>query len=375
MEEPMKQQSMSVSYGSPGGKAHNVEYEYRTGLANVNPERTRANEVLVNRDLVEVYEKLFGNAVLEHNEKVAASHPERAYGSGSPKGTYLDSIRAGKREKASYELVAQIGNMDTNPADEPSCRLVSAEVYKRFLELFQERFPHFEIATAAIHVDEATPHIHVEYVPWTDAPTKRGLSVRNSHRGAMKLDGCASNEELNSELFALLEQAAQEHGIERVAMGCTEAHVPVRIFKERVRLGEDYPYRNDPEVLKLIQEQQQIIEQQQELLGKVESMPLRLGGIRRALLDLRALISGSGLREAVASVREKVECIPDLWRDFVINPVSDKMRKAREEWPAKEQERARRADEESRLDAIIAGAMEPVGQEERPGGERGWDAR
>lgn len=182
----MKQQSMSVSYGAPGGKAHNVEYEYRTGLSNVNPNRTQANEVLVNRDLVEVYEKLFGNAVLEHNEKVAVSHPERAYGSGTAKGTYLDSIRAGKREKASYELVAQIGNMDTNPADEAGCRFVSAEVYKRFLALFQERFPHFEITTAAIHVDEATPHIHVEYVPWTDAPTKRGLSVRNSHRGAME---------------------------------------------------------------------------------------------------------------------------------------------------------------------------------------------
>ena len=99
----MKQQSMSVSYGAPGGKAHNVEYEYRTGLANVNPNRTRANEVLVNRDLGEVYETLFGNAGLEHNEKVAVSHPERAYGSGSPKGTYLDAILAEAMEPVGQE--------------------------------------------------------------------------------------------------------------------------------------------------------------------------------------------------------------------------------------------------------------------------------
>lgn len=351
--------SMSVSFGGVAGKRHNVRSEFREGLANVSKNRTPMNRVLVDESLEDAYRDLFGDAVSEHNAKVSEKHPERVYGPGTAKGTYLDAMKASKREKASYELVAQIGNRETNPATDPACRALSSAIYERFLEKFQQRFPHLRVVTAAIHVDEATPHLHLEYVPWTDEASKRGLSVRNSQRGAYKQDGFASNEEAAKAMFELLEEAALEHGIERVEMGCTRARVPVDVFKQRIAQGAEYEYRNDPAVLGLIREQQEIIEQQQELLGRATEAPAGLFShfsLETTLAEIREQIEKSELAQRIRDLGEKVRAIPSTWFDFIINPVTETLVQARENFRERMRSAPSAPKQPQTLDSILAGA-------------------
>ena len=74
----MSEMSFSVSHGPVAGRRHDVDVEYRMGLANVRPELTGENQVLVDDDLAQVYEDLFGDALGAYNASQAAKgHPER----------------------------------------------------------------------------------------------------------------------------------------------------------------------------------------------------------------------------------------------------------------------------------------------------------
>ena len=78
-----------------------------------------------------------------------------------------------------YEIVVQIGDMhDTNCKDNP---LNEIELLKKYVSDFQERYPNLKVFNAVIHLDEETPHLHLNYVPITEN-CKTGISKQNSQR-------------------------------------------------------------------------------------------------------------------------------------------------------------------------------------------------
>lgn len=331
-------QSMSISSGEHGGVRHNIDAEYRAGLTNVDPARTRYNEVLVNRPISEVYDERFGAALREYNDaQEAKGHPERRIAS------YLAKMRESKQEKASYEIVVQIGRMDTNPATDAECREASAAVYREFLERFRERYDHMDVVLAAIHQDEATPHLHVEYVPWCDG-NKRGLSTKNGHTRAIRQMGFKDVEELNRDMFAVLEEAAARHGIQRVDMGLAgKSHRSVREFKqvmEESRQG-GYSYNNDPrlvavaaEAVEALAEADGVVEEQREFISEVAEAgksPFRWARLATRAAELLAAGAPAleRLRSMLAEWRAAMAEAPARWRECIINPVSDRLRSAR----------------------------------------------
>lgn len=196
----------SISRGKTAEK-HNTRECYRTRTPeNIDRTRTRTNVVLENRSLEDVYAERFGAAAEAYNARqVEKGHPERQI------PDYLAKVRSDKKLQSMYEFVVQVGNIDEQ-ADAATARAI----YEDWLVEFRERYGgHFAIKQAIIHMDEATPHMHVEIVPV--AESKRGLSVQNSLNKAISQCGFSDYKAMLAGWDGVLTAAMAAHGIERVA--------------------------------------------------------------------------------------------------------------------------------------------------------------
>ena len=164
--------ALTFSKQSGGNIEHNnrTEKKYRD---NIDKERTKENITLVNIPIKEFYEQEFGEAVKKYNEK--QKRPSRKI------GNYLEKVQEDKQLNEFYEIVVQIGDMhDTNCKDNP---LNEIELLKKYVSDFQERYPNLKVFNAVIHLDEETPHLHLNYVPITEN-CKTGISKQNSQTKA-----------------------------------------------------------------------------------------------------------------------------------------------------------------------------------------------
>ena len=148
----------SISRGHTAN-LHNSRVIYKDAdhtPAHIDPDRVKEDVFLVNLQLEEVYERAFGDALRDYNERqVTKRHPERQI------VDYLKKVKDDKQLKPMYEFVIQVGNKDERPEKDVAC-----EIYRDWLSDFQERYgANFSIAQAIIHNDEATPHLHLEIVP------------------------------------------------------------------------------------------------------------------------------------------------------------------------------------------------------------------
>lgn len=173
---------------------------------NIDFMKTHKNVVIENRRIEDVYRECFGAAAEAYSAKqVEKGHPERQI------HDYLEHVRKDKKLNEMYEFVVQCGNMDDHLTDEQSIA-----IYKQWLKDFKEKYgKQFAVKQAIIHLDEATPHMHVEVVPV--AESKRGLSVQNSLNKAVKQAGHDNYKDMLAGWDEVLDTAMKDHGLERVA--------------------------------------------------------------------------------------------------------------------------------------------------------------
>lgn len=198
----------SISRGETAEK-HNTRECYRDEEhtpENIDRSRTPENVTLVNRSLEDVYQERFGEALEAYNaQQVAKRHPERQI------PDYLAKVREDKKLHPMYEFVVQVGNMDMHPDAE-----TARAVYREWLDGFRFKYgAQFAIKQAIIHMDEATPHMHVEVVPC--AESKRGLAVQNSMNKAVKQAGFDDYKAMLAGWDEVLTEVMEKHGLERVA--------------------------------------------------------------------------------------------------------------------------------------------------------------
>lgn len=173
---------------------------------NIDFMKTHKNVVIENHRIEDVYRECFGAAAEAYSAKqVEKGHPERQI------HDYLEHVRKDKKLNELYEFVVQCGNMDDHLTDEQSIA-----IYKQWLKDFKEKYgKQFAVKQAIIHLDEATPHMHVEVVPV--AESKRGLSVQNSLNKAVKQAGHDNYKDMLAGWDEFLDTAMKDHGLERVA--------------------------------------------------------------------------------------------------------------------------------------------------------------
>ena len=109
---------------------------------------------------------------------------------------------------------------------------------------FQERNPTLRVFSAHLHMDEATPHLHIDFVPYTTG-SKRGVDTRVSLKQALSAlgfkGGTRMETELNQWVTAEKQQLAEimlEHGIEWEQKGTHEKHLSLLDFEKQERAKE-----------------------------------------------------------------------------------------------------------------------------------------
>jgi chromosome segregation ATPase len=215
-----------------GSVAHNSR---QFKAANVDPERTSLNRRYCNRNIKKVYEELFGEALEKYNAKQTRSDRKIK--------NYYEKIRTSKQEKPFTELVMQIGNHeDTNAQSEFGAK--AAEILDEYMKGFQERNPHLRVFSAYMHMDESTPHLHIDFVPFTTG-SKRGLETRVSLKSALAQQGITGGTKYETEWSVFtrkekeqLAEIMERHGIGWKQLDTHEEHLSVLDYKKKMRTQE-----------------------------------------------------------------------------------------------------------------------------------------
>ena len=150
---------------------------------NVDKDRMDWNIYYIQQSLKEAYALLFTSAIEDYNSKQKRKSRWVT--------DYLSDIKnSGNNEKPFYEVVVQIGRKeDTGVLDADGKLSMDAEVAKMILDeyvrTFQERNPNLYLFNAVLHMDEATPHLHLDYIPVAHG-YKTKMHTRNSLTKALQ---------------------------------------------------------------------------------------------------------------------------------------------------------------------------------------------
>ena len=202
---------------------------------NTDPERSHLNVEYCNENIKDVYHELFDEALARYNEKQTRN--DRRI------DDYYEKIRSGKQEKPFHEIILQIGDRETMGAETEEGRL-AAKILDEYMQGFQRRNPTLRVFSAHLHMDEATPHLHIDFVPYTTG-SKRGLDTRVSLKQALMAlgfkGGTRQETELNQWVMAEKQQLAAimlEHGIGWEQKGTHEKHLSLLDFEKQERAKE-----------------------------------------------------------------------------------------------------------------------------------------
>ena len=202
---------------------------------NVDGSRTHLNIDYCNEPIKKIYHELFDEALKRYNDKQTRADRRIE--------NYYEKIRNSKQEKPFHELILQIGDKENMSAESENGQL-ARQILDEYYRGFQERNPNLKVFSVHLHMDEATPHLHIDFVPFTTG-SKRGLDTRVSLKQALATQGfkggTRGDTEWNQWVQAEKEQLAavmERYGIEWEHKGTHEKHLSVLDYKKQEREKE-----------------------------------------------------------------------------------------------------------------------------------------
>ena len=285
---------------------------------NTDPERSHLNVTYYQENIKAVYHELFDKALERYNAKQTRADRKIE--------DYYEKIRSGKQEKPFHEIILQVGNKDDMSADSDEGRL-ALTVLDEYMKAFQERNPNLRVFSAHLHMDEATPHLHIDFVPFTTG-SKRGLDTRVSLKQALAAQGFKGGTRGDTEWSQWvrsekeqLSAVMERHGIEWEDKGTHDKHLSVLDYKKEQRAKEIAAL----ETVKA--ENESLVESQErrlkELAPAVKNME-RLAADFSA--DPEEILPEAGTLESAKSYREKkakpllakiVKVLRSLFRKYI----------------------------------------------------------
>lgn len=227
----MKQLSISFTLGKasdPHGAnlAHNNR---EFSAANIAPERTSENIVFACERIQDAYESLFRESLAAYNakQKQACRRID----------DYYAHIANGKREEAFYEVIVQFGDCRSAPCGSENGELAK-QMLIEYMQEFQRRNPNLFVFNAVLHMDEASPHLHIDFIPFYTSGRKNSLSSGVSMRAALEEMGFVSLGRYQSPVIGweeseriAMEQILMRHGLQREDKQAHYAHMTVDEYK------------------------------------------------------------------------------------------------------------------------------------------------
>ena len=213
---------------------------------NVDPKKTQYNICYRNENLQEVYKELFDEAVERYN--VGKRNDRKIT-------NYYEKIRLGKQEKLFHEVIFQIGNCGDMAVGTEEGEL-AVKILDEFLKDFEKRNPTLRLFNCYLHLDESTPHLYVDFVPYVSGWTGKGMDTKVSLKQALKSLGFPGGSKRDTELNQwinhekeVLAEVAKKYGIEWEQKGTHEEHLDVYNFKKKERKKEVQALEQEKEYL------------------------------------------------------------------------------------------------------------------------------
>ena len=270
---------------------------------NVDSSRTPLNVEYRNEDIRAVYHELFDDALAHYNEK--QTRRDRVI------DDYYEKIRTGKQEKPFEELIIQIGNKDDMNASSENGQL-ARQMLDEYMQSFQQRNPTLRVFSAHLHMDEATPHLHIDFIPFTTG-SKRGLETRVSLKKALETLGFTGGTKSHTELNQWIEAEKQalasimaRHDIEWEQKGTHEEHLSVLDYKKQERSKEVAALETQ---IGTLQEQtataETMLSERREQLDDIAPILKNTEKFVRKYDDPERLLPEAGMLESGKAFREK----------------------------------------------------------------------
>ena len=267
----------------PKGKGHLTHNNREFNCNNVVPERTAWNRIYIQEPLKDAYEKCFGQALRDYN--AAQKRKDRQ------KDDYLKEIEnSGNKEKAFYENIVQIGKKTDTPVTDENGVLTeeakaAIEVLDRYAKTFQERNPNLYLFNCVMHLDEATPHLHIDYIPVAHG-YKNGMKTRNSLTKAfqqMGFEKAVSRKQNETVAWQerereYLTELCREQGIEIEVLGVQRDNLSLPEYKAAMREVEELEQQAvvlDKRNEALEQQNDDLAQKTAELRGQVQEMEVQ----------------------------------------------------------------------------------------------------
>ena len=285
---------------------------------NTDPERSHLNVTYCQENIKMVYHELFDKALERYNAKQTRADRKIE--------NYYEKIRSGKQEKPFHEIILQVGNKDDMSADSDEGRLAAA-VLDEYMKAIQERNPNLRVFSAHLHLDEATPHLHIDFVPFTTG-SKRGLDTRVSLKQALAAQGFKGGTRGDTEWSQWvrsekeqLSAVMERHGIEWEDKGTHDMHLSVLDYKKEQRAKEIAAL----ETVKA--ENESLVESQER---RLKELAPAVKNMERMAADFSAdpeeILPEAGTLESAKSYREKkakpllakiVKVLRSLFRKYI----------------------------------------------------------
>ena len=275
----------------PKGKGHLTHNNREFISNNVVPERTAWNRIYIQESLEQAYEKCFGQALMEYN--AGQKRKDRR------KENYLKEIEnSGNKEKTFYENIVQIGKKDDTPVVGADGKLTeeakaAIEILEQYAKTFQERNPNLYLFNCVMHLDEATPHLHIDYIPVANG-YKTGMKTRNSLTKALQQMGFAkavSKKENETVAWqqrerAYLTELCQEKGIDVEVLGIQRDNLTLPEYKAAMRKVEKLEHQ----AVEIEENNQRLAEQAEKLVDQIAKLDEKEKDNKNVLkkYDLRA---------------------------------------------------------------------------------------
>ena len=275
-----------------GSLNHNSREFY---ASNVDPNRSHLNIEFCREDIRNVYHELFDKAQERFNAKQTRNDRR---------------IEDYYEEKPFHEIVLQIGNKD-----DTGIHAELAETAKQCLiqyaNGFQARNPTLRVFWSHLHMDEATPHVHIDFVPYITG-SKRSMDTRVSLKQALAQlgfkGGTRSSTEWNQWAQSekqVLAEIMLEHGIEWEQLGTHEEHLSVLDYKKQERAKEvralDTTIAEKQTQVDEIEQTLQSVQKQVIDIDKIENI-----SVKKALLSDKVTLPRSDFENRLNAAKQYV---------------------------------------------------------------------
>ena len=224
------------------GKGSLTHNNRRFSAKNVDSLRTKDNVIFVQQPIEKAYEQLFGAAVERYNvkqkrtdRKITTSYFEHVF----KRQISQSVVTSADKRKSFYEDVVQIGTMQDTGVGMPDAEIAAA-CLTEYMQGFQARNPNFFVFNAVLHLDEATPHLHIDYIPV--GHYRQGVDTQNGLAQALKEMGYGAGKDAiarwRESECKLLTEICSRHGVRIAAPEKSRGSLTVEQYKEYAKVTE-----------------------------------------------------------------------------------------------------------------------------------------